>query len=256
MKSKITLVALFAATALANAQYSVDSNTVTLLTPTNAQYSTYAGAVQVTGNDYQWVVSPPGSPIYVWRVLFEPNGKAPIEAQFRQPNASQIGQISNGVLTYDKTHFNISDLAQTPQFLYNTLAATYLWASFPAGYFDNYQGKIKISRSPQYRTGTGPNYQFPFVGQSNIIEIVIGASLNTGEVNASREIAFYPNPAQDFIILKNDERSTGAVYDLSGKSLKVFEIQNGETRVDISHLPKGMYLLKLENGFTAKLIKK
>ena len=69
--------------------------------------------------------------------------------------------------------------------------------------------------------------------------------------------ALYPNPVKDaFSVSSNEPISEVAVYDLLGKC--VFTAQNPESEINISALPKGIYVAKLktETGVSSvKLIK-
>ncbi|WP_203532672.1 PKD domain-containing protein [Draconibacterium halophilum] len=63
-------------------------------------------------------------------------------------------------------------------------------------------------------------------------------------------IAVYPNPAKDFINISIDEvgfEDSYSIYDLSGKALVQGQITSSFTRVDLSELPSGIYLLKVLN---------
>lgn len=63
-------------------------------------------------------------------------------------------------------------------------------------------------------------------------------------------IAVYPNPAKDFINISIDEvgfEDSYSIYDLSGKVQAQGQISSSFTRVDLSELPSGIYLLKVLN---------
>jgi len=59
-------------------------------------------------------------------------------------------------------------------------------------------------------------------------------------------VSVYPNPAQDILTIQNQPGVSFekvVITDLTGK--KVIEQTNNLTRIDVSHLPKGMYLLQI-----------
>ena len=76
-------------------------------------------------------------------------------------------------------------------------------------------------------------------------------------VSLVREYLVYPNPAKDFISIEN--RITPAIiniYDINGQ--KVFEDAKSSTKLDISRLPAGIYLIRITTKnkiLTTKLVK-
>jgi hypothetical protein len=71
------------------------------------------------------------------------------------------------------------------------------------------------------------------------------------------EVHFYPNPARDFVKLElttEDNPVEVVVYDQSGSIM----LTTYEKTIDISSLPRGVYVLQVELGeqiFTNKIIK-
>lgn len=63
------------------------------------------------------------------------------------------------------------------------------------------------------------------------------------------EISAFPNPAQNQFTLKLNVQEAGAkyygIYNLTGKLVKTAQIVSDETLVDISDIPKGIYLVKV-----------
>jgi hypothetical protein len=60
----------------------------------------------------------------------------------------------------------------------------------------------------------------------------------------------YPNPASETVTLS--AASTGKVVDMTGKTAVSF---SNQTNINISTLPKGVYMLILQNGATRKVVK-
>ncbi len=81
-------------------------------------------------------------------------------------------------------------------------------------------------------------------------------SRNTNSINS---LKVYPNPATDFVnVSAGDSIDSLEVFDLLGKSVLKETPKNSNFNIDITHLRKGVYLLKLQAGdklSTAKLIK-
>lgn len=63
------------------------------------------------------------------------------------------------------------------------------------------------------------------------------------------EISAFPNPAQNQFTLKLNAQEVGAkyygIYNLTGKLVKTAQIGSDETLVDITDIPKGIYLIKV-----------
>lgn len=67
--------------------------------------------------------------------------------------------------------------------------------------------------------------------------------------NPRDPITVYPNPVTDFIALTDNSDPSVAymmVYNLVGKKVKEFEYTRGE-RYSVADLPKGMYLIQIQN---------
>jgi hypothetical protein len=83
----------------------------------------------------------------------------------------------------------------------------------------------------------------------------ITSTLATAEVKKI-EFSIYPNPVTDLLYIKTQEKVVNvALYDVSGKLLNI-QYNNGQ--VNVSMLPKGMYILKATTDkavYQQKLIK-
>ncbi|WP_045500697.1 T9SS type A sorting domain-containing protein [Chryseobacterium sp. StRB126] len=79
-------------------------------------------------------------------------------------------------------------------------------------------------------------------------------SLSTREntVNYEKELVIYPNPTSDKVFIKGEKVSEAEIYSMEGKKLNV--TLKADQSIDVSHLPKGIYLLKLKmkNEVTTK----
>ncbi|WP_407402789.1 T9SS type A sorting domain-containing protein [Chryseobacterium sp.] len=112
----------------------------------------------------------------------------------------------------------------------------------------------------------------PYLGHSNVkirfryiatdadavaiddVQILSGA-LSTNEVSKVKT-NIYPNPTKGELTIKGDKKvRSSAVYDFSGKVL----LQNATSKIDVSSLAKGIYVIKIdfEDGtfLTDKVIK-
>lgn len=66
----------------------------------------------------------------------------------------------------------------------------------------------------------------------------------------------YPNPTKGMISLKGIQGTAGgAIFNLLGQKVLLFNDLNNQNIIDVSHLPDGTYFLKLENGQGAVVVK-
>jgi endoglucanase len=77
------------------------------------------------------------------------------------------------------------------------------------------------------------------------------------DIDKELQIKIFPNPANDYIIIET-EKAENLVYQLLdgwGKTLKTGYL-NGKTKLDMSDLPTGLYLLKVMHEHSNFIIKK
>jgi len=68
-------------------------------------------------------------------------------------------------------------------------------------------------------------------------------------------ITVYPNPANDFITIKNipEGRSLVSIYSITGSKITSLYV-SGDEQINVSNLSKGLYLMKVNNQ-VSKFIK-
>lgn len=83
-------------------------------------------------------------------------------------------------------------------------------------------------------------------------------SLSVDELDANSIVQIYPNPAKNSIYLNlvNNATATTAysIYDTTGKKIKEGTIENHENAINIESLPRGIYLVQV-NQMSAKFVK-
>ncbi len=69
-------------------------------------------------------------------------------------------------------------------------------------------------------------------------------------VSAPDLFEVYPNPAADFLLLKNLTPTQGlvSVYTLDGRSVLTEKVQSSNQQIDVKQLAKGTYVVKLETA--------
>lgn len=86
-------------------------------------------------------------------------------------------------------------------------------------------------------------------------------STNVAVTEINNELEFYPNPVQDVLTVVNLKEGNAtpevSLYSGDGKMLgeissKKITSQNGQLKIDLSHLETGMYILELKQGNQTK----
>lgn len=103
------------------------------------------------------------------------------------------------------------------------------------------------------------NFEFDNDGSGFIVDNIIVKDMDYLEVSdvAKTEVNVFPNPASDFINIKSNEVIKSVqLYNASGALVKTEN--NNSSKIDISALPKGNYIISIEtkSGIeTKKIIK-
>ena len=88
-----------------------------------------------------------------------------------------------------------------------------------------------------------------------LLENEPGSDLSVQQSNVPTLIV-YPNPTKGTITLKGIQGNAGgAIFNLLGQKMLLFNDLNFQNTIDMSELPAGTYILKLENGQGAVVVK-
>lgn len=92
---------------------------------------------------------------------------------------------------------------------------------------------------------------------SQVDNIIVDGNLATSDINAKQVTNVYPNPVEDSFKIDlgttlNKANFTIELYDMVGKKVQSFDYADS---YNISSLPKGVYVLKINDGAT-KVVKK
>lgn len=105
-------------------------------------------------------------------------------------------------------------------------------------------------------TFSGTNMVFNFLNGSNesitissVQKMFFTKSTKVSFVNANDKISIYPNPVTSFIFLKNAPAGdlNITVFSLSGTMALKLLVPSASDQIDVSSLPKGFYLLKVND---------
>ena len=89
-----------------------------------------------------------------------------------------------------------------------------------------------------------------------VVTVSLSTSIEIAPTTEHGKIFIYPNPAKNYVTIRlSGENSTEniTITDLSGKMIHVFPIKAPETKIDITNLETGIYLVKAR-GNVQKLI--
>ena len=78
-------------------------------------------------------------------------------------------------------------------------------------------------------------------------ELKIDNGNSVATVDISSQMNVYPNPADNQITvsLQTSGAKTGAIYNIAGIQVMNLEFSNDRCDLNISHLPKGIYLMRI-----------
>ncbi len=100
-----------------------------------------------------------------------------------------------------------------------------------------------------------PDFEDPLQLDDDIIiyfdDIRTGEHPNVGvpDLTQSNQLTVFPNPVNDYITIKNKEVIQDIeIYDLAGKLVYRTQVQSAETRLNVSDLSHGVYILKATAG--------
>ena len=85
---------------------------------------------------------------------------------------------------------------------------------------------------------------------------VSNTTVNTNNVAELQAISVFPNPVSDYLFLKNHDfdKKDFSIWDVNGKNLSSGKIE-GKNGIQVKHLPKGKYILTIDNKFLGTFIK-
>lgn len=72
--------------------------------------------------------------------------------------------------------------------------------------------------------------------------------VNTEEINVENQLVAFPNPARDFLFIKNIKgQQTCEIFNLQGQKISEMKVEANQS-IDIRSVPTGQYILKIKDG--------
>lgn len=190
------------------------------------------GAVNASGNYASF--SSIGSAI-------QPTQKPDVVAQGQ---ASYVITENDAIVTANGTSFSSPILAGS---------ITCLWQALPNKTNAEIMQIVRESAS-QYTTPDN----FLGYGIPNL-DLALNSALSIeSSTEENSEINIYPNPVNDkmYITLPSGEGiTTLRIYDVLGKIINTYTLSNSDSIIDVHHLQKGIYIVKLNHNTISKTLK-
>lgn len=129
-------------------------------------------------------------------------------------------------------------------------SATGAWTQIGSSYTTEATTWTQVSLPLPDKTAT---YYIAFEGKSNYargldldnVSLFDASNLSTTEVTNSKQFKIYPNPIKDILFVQTDEKLKSLeVFSLSGVLVKSFD--GKDKKLNLSDLPKGVYLLRIK----------
>ncbi|NQY28595.1 MAG: S8 family serine peptidase [Flavobacteriaceae bacterium] len=99
-----------------------------------------------------------------------------------------------------------------------------------------------------------PNYELGY----GIPNLELARSLSVSELELNEVISIYPNPATDNVkvnLPKSMSKASVTVFNVLGKKIITQEVNGTEKTIKVSHLNRGIYLLKFTSGNMSQTLK-
>ncbi len=146
----------------------------------------------------------------------------------------------------------VPTISQTGSMLAASSANTYQW------YFG---GEVIEDEATQFLTVAQTGFYtveiFDEDGCSEMSEPLSVVISNVG-VTTNTEISVYPNPTSGLVnitVSGNGVEATVEIVDIIGKTIAKEQLNSILTQIDLSELPKGIYLIKIKEGESSKVEK-
>lgn len=147
----------------------------------------------------------------------------------------------------------ITDMNDVPvDYTYTHQTGTFLFGNLPFGtykVFGDVWGKDNLDLTVQVSANHVNEFNIIFTEYKHRYEGRIATSV-TGNNHAINKLAIYPNPAQDYVIIKGAEAIKGSkqvnINSIDGRTIQTTEFADGDNvKINISNLVPGTYILNI-----------
>ncbi len=83
-----------------------------------------------------------------------------------------------------------------------------------------------------------------FGSQLNLVTALSASNLSTNELSSRNEFAIYPNPSNGIVNIMSKKSSAVKVFDTAGKLVYTNKKVDANGNLDLTHLPKGVYVMQ------------
>jgi hypothetical protein len=131
----------------------------------------------------------------------------------------------------------------------------------------NLKGYFKFNQGIAYGANGGQTILYDTVGVNNGYLYnfnLLGNSSNWGGDDPLKVSGFnkdglgiYPNPATDFVSISGlQENAAVKILDMSGRIVVAESVSKTDSKIDVSYLDSGMYIMVINNSESVKFVKK
>lgn len=113
-----------------------------------------------------------------------------------------------------------------------------------SNYWFNAYTKLFIAVINEQIIDGDSEFSASYISQSDLV-------LGIDDLDSSTKVSIYPNPSNDYFVLKNqlNHRFSAHLYDVKGLLVKSFDVFDGENSINVKDLNSGIYLLKFQSNF-------
>ncbi len=165
------------------------------------------------------------------------------------------GVVSNGITSGVNTQTIVSfDVDGTAQWAATSMPNAAFTTAMAIATFDDGTVFFSAHASGEYvftPLATGMAGQ-----QSYVVGRISSGSTGAEEIHAGAAIVVGPVPASDRVtIVLPDQRARGILVDMSGQEVMHLSLRSGLNTLDVTPLDAGLYLLRLSDGRTVRVVK-